>query len=39
MPLEERKARWKPMRECVRDENVQRWTENFTGDLETANRD
>ena len=34
MPLAERKARWKPMRNCVRDENIQRWTENFTGDLD-----
>ncbi len=33
MPLDERKARWQPMFECVRDENVQRWTEKFLGDL------
>ena len=33
MPLDERKARWQPMLECVRDENVQAWTANFTRDL------
>lgn len=33
MPLEERQARWRPMFECVRDENVQVWTRNFLNDL------
>ena len=33
MPLAERKARWEPMHACVRDENVQAWTANFTRDL------
>jgi trehalose 6-phosphate synthase len=33
MPLAERRARWLAMHECVRDENVQAWTENFTRDL------
>ncbi|MXO61271.1 trehalose-6-phosphate synthase [Altererythrobacter salegens] len=33
MPLDERKARWQPMFECVRDESVQRWTADFTRDL------
>ena len=33
MPLDERKARWEPMHACVRDENVQAWTANFTRDL------
>ena len=33
MPLAERKARWEPMHTCVRDENVQAWTANFTRDL------
>ena len=33
MPLDERKARWRPMFECVRDANVQWWTANFTRDL------
>ncbi|MGX7895906.1 trehalose-6-phosphate synthase [Tsuneonella sp. HG222] len=33
MPLDERIARWRPMHECVRDENVQTWTENFPRDL------
>ncbi len=36
MPLVERKARWEPMRDCVRDENVQRWTQDFVRDLEAA---
>ena len=36
MPLDERKARWRAMHECVRDENVQRWAENFTRDLAAA---
>ena len=36
MPLEERKARWEPMRDCVRDESVQRWTQDFVRDLEAA---
>ena len=33
MPLEERKARWQPMLECVREQNVQAWTADFTRDL------
>lgn len=33
MPAEERKARWLPMLECVREENVQRWSESFVRDL------
>ena len=33
MPLDERKARYGKMIETVREENVQRWTENFIGDL------
>ena len=33
MPLAERKARWEPMHACVKDENVQAWTEAFTRDL------
>lgn len=33
MPLDERKARWEKLHACVRDENVQRWTEHFTHDL------
>lgn len=30
MPLDQRKARWERMHANVRDENVQRWTEDFT---------
>lgn len=33
MPLEERKARYEKLIVSVREENVQRWTENFVGDL------
>jgi trehalose 6-phosphate synthase len=33
MPHEERKRRWEAMIGTVRDDNVQRWTANFTGDL------
>ena len=33
MPLEERKSRYEKMIVTVRDENVQRWTENFITDL------
>jgi trehalose 6-phosphate synthase len=33
MPLDERKARWEPVHACVRDQNVQVWTEDFTRDL------
>ncbi|WP_120717671.1 alpha,alpha-trehalose-phosphate synthase (UDP-forming) [Tsuneonella amylolytica] len=33
MPLDERKARWRPMFECVRDENVKAWTADFLHDL------
>jgi trehalose 6-phosphate synthase len=36
MPLDERKARWKPMFECVRDENVQTWTRDILADLSVA---
>ena len=33
MPLDERKRRWESMIETVANDNVQRWTDNFTGDL------
>jgi trehalose 6-phosphate synthase len=33
MPLAERKRRWEAMIVTVREDNVQRWTEDFTGDL------
>ena len=33
MPLAERRKRWESMIRTVRDDNVQRWTENFTTDL------
>ncbi len=33
MPKAERKRRWDILIETVREDNVQRWTENFTGDL------
>ncbi|MGV2496465.1 alpha,alpha-trehalose-phosphate synthase (UDP-forming) [Pelagerythrobacter aerophilus] len=33
MPLEERRRRWERMIETVVNDNVQRWTENFTSDL------
>jgi len=33
MPLDERIARWNPMFDCVREENVQRWSETFVRDL------
>jgi trehalose 6-phosphate synthase len=33
MPLEERKQRWSALVESVREESVQRWTENFLRDL------
>ena len=33
MKLDERKERWERMNASVRDENVQRWTENFLADL------
>jgi trehalose 6-phosphate synthase len=36
MPLEERTQRWRAMHECVRDENVQRWSADFTRDLAAA---
>jgi trehalose 6-phosphate synthase len=36
MPLAERKARWEKLVTNVREENVQRWTANFTRDLEAA---
>ncbi len=36
MPLAERKARWEKLVASVREENVQRWTENFLGDLQAA---
>jgi trehalose 6-phosphate synthase len=39
MPLEERKARWEAMIETVREDNVQRWTELFTGDLAAIGQD
>ncbi|MXP24742.1 trehalose-6-phosphate synthase [Altererythrobacter indicus] len=33
MPLAERKERWERMHQSVKEENVQRWTQNFTNDL------
>jgi trehalose 6-phosphate synthase len=33
MPLDERKARWTALVRSVREENVERWTENFLDDL------
>ncbi|QZH74617.1 MAG: trehalose-6-phosphate synthase [Erythrobacter sp.] len=33
MPLHERKARYENLIETVREENVQRWADNFIGDL------
>lgn len=33
MPRGERQSRWQAMQASVRDENVQRWTEDFTSDL------
>lgn len=33
MPLAERKARFAKLIETVRNDNVQRWTDNFIGDL------
>lgn len=33
MSLAERKARWEAMHRCVKEANVQRWTEDFTRDL------
>jgi len=33
MPLDERKARWTALVRSVREENVERWTENFMADL------
>ncbi|WP_126172488.1 alpha,alpha-trehalose-phosphate synthase (UDP-forming) [Altericroceibacterium xinjiangense] len=33
MPLEERKERWEKLIVTVREDNVLRWTENFTSDL------
>lgn len=36
MPLDERKARWKPMFECVRDENVRNWTRDILSDLSAS---
>jgi trehalose 6-phosphate synthase len=36
MPLAQRKARWEKLIASVREENVQRWTANFTRDLEAA---
>lgn len=33
MPQEERRRRWERMIETVVNDNVQRWTENFTSDL------
>jgi trehalose 6-phosphate synthase len=34
----ERRARWQQLIVTVRDDNVQRWTENFTGDLAATRR-
>ena len=38
MPLEERRERWEELIVTVRDDNVQRWTENFTADLAATRR-
>ncbi|MXP41307.1 trehalose-6-phosphate synthase [Altererythrobacter soli] len=38
MDRAERKERWEQLIVTVRDDNVQRWTENFTGDLATVGR-
>ncbi|RJY08682.1 alpha,alpha-trehalose-phosphate synthase (UDP-forming) [Aurantiacibacter aquimixticola] len=38
MPLEERKSRYEKLITSVREENVQRWTENFVGDLAGVER-
>jgi len=35
-PIEERRERWERLIVSVRDENVVRWTENFTSDLAAA---
>jgi trehalose 6-phosphate synthase len=38
MPAAERRARWEKLVGCVREQNVQRWTDNFLNDLrEVAN--
>ncbi len=34
MPLEERRARWEKLIVTVREDNVQRWTQNIINDLE-----
>lgn len=39
MPLKERKARYKKLIKTVREENVQRWTENFIADLDATGND
>lgn len=39
MPLEERKSRWRALEKNVREENVARWTENFTRDLAAVTPD
>jgi trehalose 6-phosphate synthase len=33
MPLDERRARWEKLADCVREQNVQRWTADFLNDL------
>jgi trehalose 6-phosphate synthase len=38
MDRAERKERWEQLIVTVRDDNVQRWTENFTSDLATVGR-
>jgi trehalose 6-phosphate synthase len=38
MDRTERKERWEQLIVTVRDDNVQRWTENFTSDLATVGR-
>lgn len=38
MPLEERKQRWQALVKNVKEENVARWTENFTADLAAVSR-
>ena len=38
MDAAERRARWQQLIVTVREDNVQRWTENFTGDLAATRR-
>jgi trehalose 6-phosphate synthase len=38
MPLEERKERWEKLIVTVREDNVQRWTDNFVDCLQAVER-